>query len=128
MSVQTTGRITIEELTMVRDFIMLPHMLTMCQNSLDDLRISRNLFKDQFAGMVQLIMDAITRDLAQLRREFSKRKIKVWDDGVVDGIIYSRYNCRGYEDRFGVVREALRSEISVRLKQYASGVIIKPTH
>jgi len=111
---------------MIRDYIMLPHMLTICDRSLDDLRISSNIFKQQFVTMVQLIMDSITRDLTQIRREFSKRKIKVWEDETLNGILYHKYVCRGYESRFGIIRETLRSEISVRLAKYASRVIGRP--
>jgi len=125
---RVNNQATIEELEMIRDFIMLPYMLDMCQKSMDDLRYSSNLFKEQFTRVVQLIMNAITRDLAQIRREFNKRQIKVWEDGSIDGIIYNNYTCRGYESRFGIVRETLRSEISVRLAKYASGVFSKPVH
>jgi len=113
---------------MIRDAIMYPYMLTMCQKSLDDLRLSSNLFKQQFEQLVQIMMDAITRDLATTKRGLYASKIKVWDDGVKDGILYYNYTCRGYQERFGIVRETLRSEISVRLTKYANEVLAKQAH
>jgi len=128
MSTDIKGKATLEELTMIRDSIMYPYMLTMCQKSLDDLRISSNLFKQQFEQLVILIMDAITRNLAAIKRGMAKSKIKVWEDETKDGILYHKYICRGYESRFGIIRETLRSEISVRLTKYANGVLANPVH
>jgi hypothetical protein len=51
-----------------------------------------------------------------------KRNIKVFDEETNDGIIYHKYSCRGYEDRFGIVRETLRTEISFRLANYAASI------
>jgi len=125
-NVPLAGRASAEELTMIRDLIMYPHMLTMCDKSLQEVKRSPNLFKRFFEQFIQLLMDKISKDLFALRRETKSRNIKLFDDETQDGIIYHRYACRGYEDRFGIVREALRSEISVRLTKYSSE-IFNPT-
>ncbi|TFE30852.1 hypothetical protein [Cohnella luojiensis] len=117
------GRASIEELTMIRDFIMLPHMLTMSDKSLQDIRRSSNILKRYFEKFIQLVMDRITKDLMKVRRELAQRGIKVFDDESVDGIIYHGYSCRGYQDRFGIMRETLRAEISFRLAKYSSEVL-----
>jgi len=119
-----TGRATTEELTMIRDLIMYPHMLTMCDRSLQEVKRSPNLFKRFFERFIQLLMERISKELFSLRKELKNRNIKVFDDETVDGIIYHRYACRGYEDKFGIVRETLRSEISVRLTRYSSDIFI----
>lgn len=111
-----------EELKMIRDSIMLPHMLTLSNKSLEDLRFSKNLYRKYFERFVQEMMNRISRDLSKLQRDLRERNIKVFDDETRDGIIYYRYLCRGYEDKFGIVRETLRAEISIRLAQYASDV------
>jgi hypothetical protein len=117
-----TGRATTEELKMIRDLIMFPHMLTMSDKSLQEVRRFPNLYKRYFEQFVQIMMDRISKEMFALRRELKARNIKVFDDETADGIIYHRYVCRGYEDKFGIVREALRSEISVRLAKYASEI------
>lgn len=118
-----TGRITTEELTMIRDAIMFPHMLTMCDKSLQDLRSSRHLFKQLFEQVILVIMDYITKDMSKINRELRQRNIKIFSDETHDGIIYHRYICRGYEDRFGIVREVLRSEISILFTKYAANIL-----
>lgn len=117
-----TGRATTEELKMIRDLIMFPHMLTMSDKSLQEVRRFPNLYKRYFEQFVQIMMARISKEMFALRRELKARNIKVFDDETADGIIYHRYVCRGYEDKFGIVREALRSEISVRLAEYASTI------
>lgn len=123
MTVQSKiGRVTSEELTMIRDYIMLPHMLTMSDNSLQQVRRSSNLFKTHFEQIIHKVMDRITKELASIRHEFKQRNIKVFEDETFDGVIYHKYVCRGYEDRFGVVREVLRTEMSFRFAEYASNI------
>ncbi len=117
------GRITPEELTMVRDSSMYPHMLTMCDKSLQEVRRTPNLLKQPLGEFIQIVMDKISREMFSLRRELRGRNIKVFDDETLDGIIYHRYSCRGYEDRFSIVREALRSEIGIRLAKYCADIL-----
>lgn len=120
-----TGRITTEELTMIRDAIMFPYMLTMCSKSLQDLQSSTHLFKQLFEQIIQVTMNYITKDLSKVNQELRQRNIKIFSDEAYDGIIYHRYVCRGYEDQFGIVREVLRSEISIRFTKYASRILLQ---
>jgi adenosyl cobinamide kinase/adenosyl cobinamide phosphate guanylyltransferase len=118
-----TGRITTEELTMLRDAIMFPYMLTMCNKSLQDLQNSTQLFRQLFEQIIQIIMNSITKDLSKVNRELRQRNIKFFSDETHDGVIYHRYICRGYEDRFGIVREVLRAEIGIRFTKYTTHIL-----
>ncbi|UUZ85840.1 hypothetical protein LJK88_21675 [Paenibacillus sp. P26] len=40
------------------------------------------------------------------------------NDEQIDLVIYHKIICRGYEERFGMVRDVVRSEISIRLTKY----------
>jgi len=122
----SAGQATNEELTMIRDLIMFPHMLTMSDKSLQEVRRTPNLYRKYFEQFILMIMDRLNKDLFALRRELKSRNIKVFDDETAEGIIYHRYVCRGYEGKFGIVREVLRSEISVRLAQYAASMFHYP--
>lgn len=117
------GRATAEEIHMIRDAIMLPHMLTISQRAHDDVMRSGNPFKHHYAAMTQIVMDLIAKELYRIKRELRDRKIKIEADEAQDGIIYHRYWCRGYEDRFGIVRETLASEIRKRLGKYGKEMI-----
>jgi len=116
------GKATPEELTMVRDYVLLPHLLTILQNSLEEIQNSPNVLKRVFASITQLLMNRVTKDMYNIKRELSRRNIKILNDEQVDLVVYHRFVCRGYEDRFGIVREVMRSEISVRLTKYISEI------
>mgnify|MGYP001337987013 CR=1 FL=1 len=111
-------RPTEDELIMIRDSILLPYMLTMVQKSIDDIENTPNLLKQLYLAAGRAIMNRISEDLYSLRRELSRRNIKIISDEQVELIVYHRFICRGYEDRFGMVRDVMRSEISIRLSKY----------
>jgi hypothetical protein len=115
---KASNRPTQEEYTLVRDYILLPHMLTMVERSIEDIKHSSNVLKRLYVTAAHAIMNRISKDMYALRRELSKRNIKVLDDEQVDMVIYHKLICRGYEARFGMVRDVMRAEISVRLTRY----------
>ncbi len=117
-----TGQATSEELTMVRDYILLPHILTMLQNSLDKIQHTPNVLNRLYGTVTQLLMDRVTKDMHNLKRELSKRNIKITTAEQADMIMYHSFVCRGYEERLGIVREVMRSEIQVRLSKYINEV------
>ncbi|WP_166238079.1 hypothetical protein [Paenibacillus turpanensis] len=112
-----------DELKMIRDSILLPHMVTMVQKSLTDIENSSNLLKKLYLAVGQEVLDAMSKDLYNLRRELAKRSIKVINDEQIDLVIYHRFVCRGYEERFGMVREVMRSEISLQLAKYVKEIV-----
>lgn len=119
------GRPTNDELILIRDFILLPHMLTIANKSIQEVIQSSNPLKIFIEKFLQMLIDRMNKDLYQLKRTLAQRNIKITEDEHVDMIIYYRYICRGYQEKFGFVRETMRSEISVRLTKYAAG-ILKP--
>ena len=99
------GRPTAEEFTMIRDYILLPHMLTMVQRSFDELQRSSILMKRLYLLSTKVILDKISKEKFDLGRELKKRSIRVFDDETADTVIYYRFFCRGYEEQFGIVRD-----------------------
>lgn len=120
---KTPTKASVEEIGMIRDWIMYPHMLTICDNCIRDVRDSSNIFRPYFIKFLQIMMDKISRELNAVRKELRARNIKIYEDETTDGIMYHRYTCRGYQDRFGIVREHMRSEISDRLAKYAASIL-----
>ena len=53
------GQATPEELAMIRDCVLLPHLLTILQNSLEEVRHSSNVLKKVFAAITQLLMNRV---------------------------------------------------------------------
>lgn len=107
---------------MIRDYILLPYMLTMVQKSVDDIERSSNLLKQLYLAVGQAVMNKISKDMRDIKRELTKRNIKIVSDEHADLVVYHRFLCRGYEERFGMTRDVMRSEISIRLGAYIAGV------
>ena len=109
-----------EELVMLRDYILLPHLLTMVQHNMESINRSSMLLKKLYQVATQALMDRIDKDIYALRRELSRRSIKVIADEQEDVVYYFTYICRGYENKFGIVREVMRAELSIKLTAYLS--------
>ncbi|XID95196.1 hypothetical protein ACF3MZ_12070 [Paenibacillaceae bacterium WGS1546] len=114
---ETKGRATPEELTLIRDCILLPHLLTMIQKGLDELNRSKITLHQMAGRFMLLVMDRISAELYRVKRELKRRSIKVLSEETRDDIVYNRYVCRGYEEKFGMTREIMRSEIRMRLSR-----------
>lgn len=120
-----TGRPTPEELTKIRDFIILPHIITMIKKCMDDMTLSHIALKGVVMRCLETIMFRVSDDYYVLKRELKNQDIEVVSEETNDGILYFRYYCRGYEERFGIVREAMRSAISIRMTKYTEELGIK---
>lgn len=117
------GNITTEELTMIRDYVLLPHMEQMVQRSIDDVEHSTNILKSLYLMSGRYVLQFIMSDMRKLRLELKKRNIKIFnEEHHSDFIVYYHYSCRGYQDRFGMTRDVIRSEISTRLGAYVAAV------
>jgi len=109
---------TKEELVMIRDAVMLPMMLDIADRNRQQIERSSHTLKALYSKAVLVVMDEISSDLAKVRKELRQRNIKVIEDGQRDQVIYNRFICRGYEERFGMVREVVKAEIGVRFGEY----------
>jgi hypothetical protein len=107
-----------EELRMVQDYVILPHMLTMVDNGIEELKQSGKFMNRIFLAGALRLRESIERDRRRLKKELDHRNIKVVADEQVDLILYHRIYCRGYQDKFGMVREVMRSRIRVKMTEY----------
>ncbi|MDH6370534.1 hypothetical protein M2444_002314 [Paenibacillus sp. PastF-3] len=119
--------ITTEERTMVRDLILLPYIDTMVGKSLKELEHSSSIMKRTFLMAGEAIQRRIMQDTYQLQKELKQRNIKMLADEQDEFITYYKIFCRGYQERFGLTRDVMRTEISLRLTKYTSelGSILK---
>ena len=115
-----TGSIspTTEELRMIRDSVLLPMLLTIVDRNAREVEDSGYAIRRVYVAASQVLMNRIHIDLARARKELRQRQIKVFEDEQIDGVLYYRFICRGYEDRFGLMRDLARREISQRIGRY----------
>lgn len=112
------GQMSEEEIGLIQEYLILPHMLIMVGNSIEDIKHSRNYMNRLFLAVVYKLYDMIERDKRRLKRELDHRNIRIAADEQVDLVLYHRIHCRGYEERFGMVREVMRSRIRVKMTEY----------
>ncbi|OKP96838.1 hypothetical protein [Paenibacillus sp. P46E] len=119
--------ITIDERTMVRDLILLPYIDTMVSKSLKEIENSGNILKRAYLMAGQTIQRRIMQDTYQLQKELKQRNIRVLADEQEEFLVYHKILCRGYQERFGMTRDVMRTEISLRLTKYTAelGTILK---
>lgn len=119
--------ITVEERTMVRDLILLPYIDTMVGKSLKEIELSSSILQRAFVLAGQAIQHRIMQDTYQLQKELKQRNIKVVADEQEDFLVYYKIFCRGYQERFGLTRDVMRTEISLRLTRYTAelGAVLK---
>ena len=119
--------LTMEERTMVRDLILLPYIDTMVSKSLKEIEPSSNILKRAYLMAGQAIQRRIMQDTYRLQKELKQRNIRVLADEQEEFLVYYKIFCRGYQERFGLTRDVMRTEISLRLTKYTAelGAILK---
>lgn len=119
--------LTVDERTMVRDLILLPYIDTMVSKSLKEIELSGSILKRAFLMAGQAIQRRIIQDTYQLQKELKQRNIRVLADEQEEFLLYYKIFCRGYQERFGLTRDVMRTEISLRLTKYTAdlGAVLK---
>ncbi len=109
---------TKEELELIRSSVILPMILSIAEKNRQEIERSTYTFKPLYLKATLILMDAVSRELGSVKRQLKQRNIKVFEDEQVDLVMYFRFVCRGYEERFGMVREVVRAEMSVRITRF----------
>lgn len=114
-----------EEFKMLRDYILLPHMLTMVQRSIDDLQYHKGILKELFRAATEQIAIQISQDMHRLRKELAGRNIRISPAELEDIVMNYHYTCRGYSGTFGITREECKAQISIGLGNYITELLQK---
>ncbi|MEK3796097.1 hypothetical protein MKX42_30610 [Paenibacillus sp. FSL R7-0204] len=112
--------ITVEEREMVRDLILLPYIDTMVAKSLKEMELHHNVLSRAYLTAGRYIQKRVIQEAYHLRQELKRRDIKVVEDMQDDFITHNMIFCRGYQERFGLTRDVMRTEISLRLTRYTT--------
>lgn len=112
--------LTNEERTMIRDLILLPHIDTMVSKSLKELEHSGSILKRAYRLAGEAIQHQIMQDTYRLHKELKQRNVRFILDEQDEFVTYHKIFFRGYQDRFGMTRDVMRTEISLRLTMYTT--------
>ncbi|WP_088834458.1 hypothetical protein [Paenibacillus tyrfis] len=116
---------TREELELIRDSVLLPVILTMIDRNVKELNLSVNPLRKLYMTATQALMNRVHSELAAVNRELRERKIKVFKDDREDTDLHFRYICRGYEDRFSIMRDVARASISTKIGQHIQKISVE---
>jgi hypothetical protein len=111
---------THEELKLIRNYALLPIILSIVETNYRKIETSSYPLKKLYITATEQLMSLVHADLVQVKKTLKERNIKVFEDERVDGVIRYRFVCRGYEDRFAMIRDVVRAEISVKIAEYIS--------
>ena len=114
------NRLNADERTMVRDLILLPYIDTMVGKSILEIERGQNVLQRAYLLAGRAIQKRVMKDIYELRKELKKRNIKVVEAEIEEFLIYHMIFCRGYQERFGITRDELRTQISLRLTRYTN--------
>ncbi|EJW13794.1 hypothetical protein PAV_109p00240 (plasmid) [Paenibacillus alvei DSM 29] len=108
---------TTEELEMIKSYIIVPMILTAFER---DLKVIEQSMKNPgpYQDVIKGAMDRASLLLYEIRREFRKRGIKVFDTRQDNLGVRADYKCRGYEGTLYMLRSLIRAEANVRMRAY----------
>lgn len=116
---------TQEEIKLIRDFALLPFILSIIETNRRQIENTTYSLRKLYLASAQLLLDKVHEDLTQVRKTLRERNIKVHEEERIDDSIQYRFHCRGYEDRFIIMRDLVRAEASVRISRYIAAIFSK---
>jgi hypothetical protein len=124
--VTTVQKPTEEEQEMILNSLLLPMMLTMIERNGREFEISTNMLRRYYIAATQILMNRIHAEMVKNKNELRARKIKVFEDNKrIDDDLHYKYICRGYEYPFSVMRDVVKSRISIMMGEYVQVLLTK---
>lgn len=108
-----------DELELIKSFVILPMILTAYER---DSKIITESVKTPgiYTDMIEAAMDRVTKLLTEVRREFRKRGIKVYEITRDAEGVRADYKCRGYTNTLRMLWSLVTAEANVRMRAYMS--------
>lgn len=109
---------TEEELTLIRQVVILPILLTIVESNGRNIEVLSSPLKKLYLKATQALLQCIHADLIQAKKKLKERQIKVFEDDRSDSSLQYRFICRGYEYPFNMIRDVIRAELSTQITHY----------
>ncbi|WP_240415049.1 hypothetical protein [Paenibacillus periandrae] len=122
----TVQKPTEEEQEMILNSLLLPMMLTMIERNGKEFELSTNMLRRYYIAATEILMNRIHAEMVKNKNELRVRNIKVFEDNKrMDDDLHYKYICRGYEYPFSVMRDVVRSRISIMMGEYVKVLLTK---
>lgn len=115
---------TSDEIHFIKESIILPLILTIFDR---DMKLIGAAVKTPgpYIDAMQRAMDRVTADIAEIRREFRQRGIKVYSEALTADHLGAEYKCRGYHGTITLLMNTLKSEVELRMRLYLGEDVTK---
>ncbi|MEK4360790.1 hypothetical protein NYE48_27675 [Paenibacillus sp. FSL M7-1455] len=109
--------ITDDDHALIKPYILLPIVLSAFER---DLNVIKTAVKtpDPYVDLISAAMDRVTRELTELRNEFRKRGIKVYELERTEVGYRAEYLCRGYQRTFSMLDGLVRTEGGILMRKF----------
>jgi hypothetical protein len=114
---------TAEEHEMILNSILFPMMLTMVERNGKEFEVSTNMLRTYYIAATQILMQRIHSEMIKNKKELFARKIRVFEDVRPDDDLHYKYLCRGYEYPFAIMRDVVKSRISIKMGQFVKALL-----
>lgn len=111
---------TEDELALVKRCVLLGIVMRVLDHDIRVVDSSGMKLPRFYESLLRGIQDRVLLDLADLRRQFRSRGIKIYEEKQEKDGLLARYVCRGYHHEFYMLWGFLKAESERILKQYLS--------
>jgi hypothetical protein len=118
-----------EELELIRDYCLMPMLLDIVEKNRKDMEFANHSLKRLYIKAAEALAKKIHVDLYEIRKELKRINCRVNEmkDKYDPAAVHFEFWLRGYHNEFGLMKEVVRSEMSVRLADYIAGMF-RPSH
>ncbi|RIX54017.1 hypothetical protein D3P08_07125 [Paenibacillus nanensis] len=111
---------TEDELELVKHYVLLGIATRVLDHDIRAIAASGMKLPRFYESLLRGMQDRVLLDLAELRRQFRKRGIKVYEERRETEGLRAQYVCRGYHHQFFMLWGFVKAESERVLKQYLS--------
>ncbi|MGG1571827.1 hypothetical protein [Fictibacillus sp. NRS-1165] len=110
---------------LVDKYIMYPMLLTIFNRDLKVIAVAPFKLKQPYVTLIENVMNAISYELRDVKKEMMKRKIKVTDGKPVDDITEYQIFIRGYQEVMRFPNVHLRNKAELLMKHFLFDTLIE---
>ncbi|MCQ6265456.1 hypothetical protein M1K46_07240 [Fictibacillus sp. WQ 8-8] len=110
---------------LVDKYIMYPMLLTIFNRDLKVIAVSPFKLRQPYVTLIENVMNAISFELRDVKKEMMARKIKVTDGRPVDDITEYQIFIRGYQEVMRFPNVHLRNKAELLMKHFLFGTMIE---
>ncbi|MCR2806489.1 hypothetical protein [Paenibacillus soyae] len=111
---------TEDELELVKHFVLLGIVMRILDHDIRVIAASGMKLPRFYESLLRGIQDRVLLDLADLRRQFRGKGIKIYEEKQEPDGLRAQYVCRGYHHQFFMLWGFVKAESERVLKQYLS--------